>query len=98
MERVGLMTKIEEVARALCKADGKNPDADCKISTCGGEVAMKEWQYHYPFMAQRAIEALRVPSDAMIAAGQQVAVDSAAYDAADEVEVFNAMIDAALAE
>ena len=60
------MDMVERVARTLCKADGKDPDAACKISTCGGEMAMKEWQYHYPFAAIRAIETMREPDDRMI--------------------------------
>lgn len=84
-----MVSKVEEVARALCKADGKDPDANCTIGTCGGDVAMKEWQYHYPFMAMRAIEAMREPTYTMLAACSTVMPLGLAYEA---------MIDAALNE
>lgn len=63
------MDMIERVARALCKADGKNPDAPCKIATCGGDVEMLEWQYHYPFASKRVIEEMLEPTEEMVEAG-----------------------------
>lgn len=92
------MNMIERVARALCLADGKNPDAPCKISTCGGEVTMLEWQYHYPFAAMRAIEAMREPTQTMRDGFEANGGFDSAYhtDLGDFQECWAGAIDAAL--
>ena len=50
--------QIERVARALCKADGKDPDQPYTFKTCGGTMTMSNWQHHYPFAAAQAIKAM----------------------------------------
>lgn len=45
--------------------------------------------------ADAALDALADPTEEMVKAGIKVTVDSAAYDAADELEVFRAMVQAA---
>lgn len=79
-----MVTMVERVARALCRADGKDPDAPRKISACVGEISMMEWQYHYPFMALRAIEAMREPTDEMVRAVESAEDDSGYIAAAGE--------------
>lgn len=82
---------IERVARALCSADGKDPDALCGIFTCDGEGTVKNWQYHYPFQARRAIEAMREPTDAMM---MDFLVEMAKHS--DQWRAYKSMIGAAL--
>lgn len=69
------MDMVERVARALCKADGKNPDAlepGDAFGTDGhmrnGDPAHSLWR-EWNERAVAAIEAMREPTDEMIEAG-----------------------------
>lgn len=60
-------------------------------STYGSDVMWRESLA----TADAVLHELMTPTEGMLDAGVQVTVDSAAYDAADEGEVFTAMIKAA---
>lgn len=77
------MTKVEQVARALCAHDDYDPDGP----GVAGSTAEFMWQ-HYRGFARAAIEAMRVPTLAM----RKVCRFEVA-----EVD-YPAMIDAALSE
>jgi hypothetical protein len=77
---------IERVARALCAADGHDPDGS-SFSSCGDPY----WEF-YRIKAKAAVSAMREPTGAMVYAG--FLPDREATSA----EVWPAMIDAALAE
>lgn len=89
---------IERVARAMCIADGYNPDRDLGFYDPVTEKRLLAWQYRYPDRARAAIAAMREPTEAMCAAG---------IEKDDELEwlqqeraipqVYTAFIDAALA-
>lgn len=87
-----MVTKLEEVARAICRK--------------AGHVNDKHWR-HYVDAARSAIEAMREPSAAMVAATEEVVVgydDFACCDGTlymhhdDAKSAWQAMIDAALNE
>ena len=85
------MTKIEEVARAICCPDG------CKRGKCDAGDQEGGWVLVQPHAAARAaIEAMREPSEAMMLAWltQQEYGDSKTLMRAKH----SAMIDAALKE
>ena len=63
------MNMVEKVARALCRADGKDPDAFQKMDLCEGGLTMPNWQIHYQFAARQAIEAMEEPTPFMEDAG-----------------------------
>jgi hypothetical protein len=90
---------IERVARALCVAEGKNPDEDW---TRQGPVVLdialapgKEQRWcTYVRQARAGIAAMRKPTEVMIAAGNKA---DATLNAGDPFEpIYEAMIDAAL--
>lgn len=95
------MTMIERVARALLAVD--YPD------DVGGEMEYLWWDRHgetYLRYARAAIEAMREPTEAMIAAIRSAAIDSIYSDGIGhsdleegaEIVIVSAMIDAALEE
>lgn len=75
---------IERVARAICKADGQDPDHEGELTDEG----TFQWQ-SYVTDARAAIEAMREPTKAMIAA---------CYPDEDAGLIWRDMIDAALKE
>ncbi len=88
------MTKLEEVARAICVAAGFDPEDDPNAT--GGplftDVAFPEhWRKWHTFLrqARAAIEAVREPSWGMIEAGQ---------DHVTRGDIWQSMIDAILSE
>jgi hypothetical protein len=92
------MEMVERVARAICKADGRDPDSDFT----SGNATFPAWQA-YQSRARAAIEAMREPTEAMIEAG---GLSDAArpYDGPEgegcqfyPAIAYRAMIDAALA-
>lgn len=87
------MDMAEKVARALCSADGRDPDE----LHCGSLI----WEAHsegflefpdYEAMAHAAIEAMREPTEAMLDAGRT----KTNWGPHGTGEVWLAMIDAAL--
>ena len=81
------MSKVEEVARALCWANGQDPDL-----SLGGDKQNWLWM-EYEHQAKRAIAAMREPSDWMVRHGVPPLERRM-----DLAQVYNAMIDAALQE
>jgi len=99
------MTKLEEVARALCEADGLDPDADWRdgdgvFLTVAIEPGKQQRWRTYVRKARAALEALRMPNEAMRRAGR--AEDDwyarPYYECASETTHWIAMIDAILKE
>ena len=85
------MGKVEEVARALCASDGANWDAKTDSETANG-CAPDEQRDYWREKARAAIEAMREPTQAMLAAGK-------AHRVWPHVPtIYNTMIDAALSE
>lgn len=89
------MDMVERVARALCSADGRDPDE----LHCGSLI----WEAHsegflefpdYEAMAHAAIGAMREPTPEMIEAGLSCPIVN--YDGNDPKQVWEAMIAAAL--
>jgi len=74
---------IERVARAIFEA----------MDVSDGLDGISAERY-----ARAAIEAIMEPTQAMYVAGLDVTVASCAYDSADEREIYQAMIKAALSE
>ena len=60
-----MTNKIEQVARAICKQEGDDPDHIC--SSLRGDAAWRMWT-EYQESAKAAIEAMREPTDGMRAA------------------------------
>lgn len=87
------MRMIEKVARDLCWADGKDPDAIYTLGTCAGGFSVPNWELHYPFMAIRAIEAMREPNDDMRQNAQPMYDDPCSVSG-----IWETMIDTALSE
>ena len=87
------MTKIDEVARAMCEADGGDWfAADC-MRTANGESPEEQRQY-WTEKAIAAVKAMREPTDLMgngLPAGYRPGSHSA-------TEIWRAMVDAALSE
>lgn len=88
-------TMIEKVARALCEAEGMNPDHESNEDM---DEAAKLWTT-YRHLARAAIEAMREPTAAMKLAGADkhngyYHTEEQARD--DSGLIFTAMIDAAL--
>lgn len=81
------MSMIEVVARVLCKENGTDPDE----MWGSDEDREPNWRL-YAADARAAIAALRVPSEAMVTAGED---DD---HSVDPEATWRAMIDAALAE
>lgn len=77
------MSMIERVARAICK-EGSH--------CCQNEGRPTCWASGYEDAARAAIEAMRVPTPAMIEAGRWAAEEGGAET------IWSAMIDAALRE
>lgn len=100
------MTKIEEVARAICKAQGLDWDAQADGMTSGGGDG--DEQQGYIEMAVAAIEAMREPSAAMIEAACDADIPGGRWgepgfressiDEKDAPVIWCAVIDAVLAE
>lgn len=67
------MTKIEEVARAICVALGRDPDADFRggdgftLSVAVPDGEAQCWR-QYERAARAAIKAMRTPTEAMLRA------------------------------
>lgn len=81
------MTKVEEVARALCKR--------CRVvqsCDCGGHLGSLLDD------ARRAIEAMRVPSEGMVAAAQEHHIHYGDWSSPSFRASWQAMITAALGE
>lgn len=93
----GLSEMIERVARALCVADGLDPDADWRrsdqsmLAVAIPEGEEQRWRT-YASYARAAISALREPTKEMIRAAAQVE-KPLLYE-----KYWKAMIDAALAK
>lgn len=89
---------VERVARAMCRAAGIDPDFRGEILSATGGKA--KWEYEVP-SARAAIEAMREPGEAVIAAVENKAEER--YNAAPAMlrwygeDVWAAGIDAALA-
>lgn len=96
------MTKLEEVARAICNAMGDDPD---ELGTLIWEASgpVPNWKF-YVSAARSAVEALREPNTAMIEGGEALThwsgTGSGCYcdHHAEPERVFPAMIDAILKE
>jgi hypothetical protein len=81
---------IERVARAICKSHGLHPDADAFKH--GALRHYPIWQT-YEEDARAAVEALRVPTQAMLEAGQEALPDPVNYNGpVDCIEPWDAMI------
>jgi hypothetical protein len=97
------MTPLERAARALCLADGLDPDRKFKSSDWSEGTAPHEFAWHeYLPKARAVLTAIREPNEAMeramIGITGDMAImkrDGSSYRHAD---VYRAMIDAALAE
>jgi hypothetical protein len=76
------VTMIEKVARAICSAEGIDPDRK-------GNETVWRWQ-EFEKEARAAIEAMREPTDAMREIGN--------WSGLPHVETYAAMIDIALKE
>jgi len=102
---------VERVARAICVAHGVNPDAPTPVfetfrDSFGGFAAMQtgrtEPSWHREKKAARAaIEAMREPTEEMLAAGQWTISDNLTVSVCVENnrkarEIWQSMIDAAL--
>ena len=89
---------VERVARAICRAGGKNPDE--VMLSLGGEKTLM-WEA-FEDVARAAIEAMREPTEAMTAAGSRVDVWHSWCAAGERIvddsagDVYRGMIDAAL--
>src|SRR6478752_7026210 len=100
MGEMGEMGKVEEVARAIAKRNGDEYDnipldkADWKSANgmFGGifRDLNQPTQVDYDEMAPAAIEAMRVPTEAMIDAGTAARWQSAVRDANSIREIWNA--------
>lgn len=83
---------VERVARALCEAIGFPADGN----VLDGDQIKIGWHTQIP-KARAAIEALRLPTDAMVGAGHaEIKPDNLPADAGDARQCWRAMIDAAL--
>lgn len=96
------MNMLERIARALCIADGKQPDASEPYSIesqpFSGPNPDRNWQA-YVDGARSVLEELQNPSDAMAEAGAKSAYDLVLdVDAHGARTIFAAMIDAALVD
>lgn len=92
------MTMVERVARAICAADGHDPDGP-PIDEYPS--AIYPWAV-YRNLAKAAIEAMREPSEEMKKAGEHAEISDSYgeyYVSADNAaDIFRAMVDAALKE
>lgn len=98
-----MTSKLEEVARALAKADGKDPDAPAWIQYPRGNTFGICWRDQYTTKARAALEAMRGPTGEMVVAGNCAAPFDHTHPNLilgrnGPEAVFNAMIDAALEE
>lgn len=94
------MSKIEEVARALCRQEGEDPD----LSTPYHPTVKHLWEHYIP-SARATIEAMRKPTPQMLAAGwaeittaKKVAGIARLGPGPGLSDGYRAMIDAALSE
>lgn len=98
------MTPLERAARALCAQDGQDPDRP--VMTPGFQKSVRSelrrpgegpfaWQNYLP-KALAVLQAIREPSEAMIAAG--VAVDEHGVGSYNPPNIWQSMIDAAMEE
>lgn len=94
------MTPLKRAARALCLADGLDPDRKFKSSDWSEGTAPHEFAWHeYLPKASAVLTALREPSEGMREQGAGQLFGSASDDWGDDARlVWQAMIDAALAE
>lgn len=100
-------TMIGRVARALCAADGQDPDRSIPMQRSEAHLPpSKAWKFYLP-AARAAISAMREPAPEMQAAGRDALLPylpggTVAARVRDQWEpsnkVFAAMIDAALKE
>ncbi len=88
-----MTSMVERVARALAKADRKDPDAPAWIKYPGPEIYGVCWRDQYADKARAAIAAMREPTKAMTDA-----LDSFGAPLGIIEEGWQAAIDAALAE
>ena len=88
------MNKVEQVARAIALENAKRNERDGTLQRDGFEwFVNKTWSRHIDD-ARAAIEAMRVPTEAMIGAGRVVLLEGERKT----IETVTAMIDAALEE
>ena len=94
---------VERVARAICAADGKDPDADWRdVGPVMLMVAVEhpENWHHYVKQAKSAITAMREPTEAMVGASRDMpgTFDGGFFDAPEDcvADIWRAMIDAAM--
>jgi hypothetical protein len=95
------MTPLERAARALCLADGLDPDRKFKSSDWSEGTAPREFAWHeYLPKARAVLQAIREPSDDQLIEAQRAmfgSTHSAPLLSALTIG-FQAMIDAALSE
>jgi hypothetical protein len=92
------MSMLEKAARAMCVADGFDPDGLIAYAKSGHAVSRREWGI-YLARARAALTALLEPSEAMAAAGADNLFAAANDDWSDDARViWRAMIQAALDE
>lgn len=69
---------VDRVARALCIADGYDPDANENRAWLDGDVILSDtklgWEWHIA-RARAALEAMREPTDEMLQAGSLLTWD-----------------------
>lgn len=98
------MNTIEKMARAMAKADGKDPDAPAWVRYPGATPFGVCWRDQYLDKARAALEALREPSEGMRTAMMDGYFSVRTYrgdgifDADQDVLMFRAAIDFALSE
>ncbi|WP_260581169.1 hypothetical protein [Sphingopyxis sp. PET50] len=94
------MTPLERAARALCLADGLDPDRKFKSSDWSEGTAPHEFAWHeYLPKARAVLTAIREPSEGMREAGAGQLFGAASDDwGEDAKKVWVAMIEAALTE
>lgn len=66
------MDMREKIARALCKADGKNPDAPAWVRFPGAIPEGVCWRDQYADKADAVLDAMREPTPEMIEAAAAV--------------------------
>lgn len=87
------MTKLEEVGLAIITANGCGLTIDGERAFCDDPRTDHPQKCECRLAARAAIEAMREPSEAMLAAGDYVALDGDVSK-----KMWRAMIDAALGE
>jgi hypothetical protein len=94
------MTPLDRAARALCLADGLDPDRKFKSSDWSEGTAPHEFAWHeYLPKARAVLEALREPSGEMLGEVHDTLLYAVKGEELDTARtVWDRMIDAALAE